>query len=311
MAEADNIGDGSSANLTAEEWERVCKVRTIRELHPVHARGREAAILLEHKGWDVMATTSFIKESDPDKLRAMIDKKGSGNRQKSKKEKQEPESSGTSPKNKTGKEPRQFACPKEKNVWWKSVPVRNPMSTCLKCGQEYEPIPKLEEWGIGEFKCICDHEFRDHAMMDRSLLYDPRYSGKSESLCHACWAHLCYPERIIPSWQRGGFQRVRRSQFQMVNRTEFEGSTTSGFQETTTSECQDSETSGFQWVNTTEGQGSRKSGFQRSRTSGHCTGHNCYKSRSPATFQEPIVSICVHPTSLGTHFHGAGSKPHN
>lgn len=262
MDEDDNIGDGARANLTAEEWDKVCKVRKIHELHPRRFPGREAAILLEHKGWDLTATLAFILEADPSKLRDVIDKKLSASLQKHKLRKKQQGNGGTGPPdmpnmpNESGKETRQFACPKEKNVWWKSVPKQNPFSTCLKCGQDYKPIPKEEEWGIGQFACDnCGHEFKAFAMMERRLLKMDRYFGGSESLCHGCWIHLCLPERILPPLRIEGLQ------------------------------------------------GSRKS-------SHNCTGPNCYHRRSPASLEEPVVSICVHPTSLGTNFHGDGSKPY-
>lgn len=274
MAEFDNIGDGEG--LTAKEWEKVCKVRKIRECYPDDFPGRDAAILLEHKGWNVNATLAFIKETNPGEVRAVIDTKlsseaGSFENILIKKLK---EAGSAEPKPPQGIEKgsaRQFACHKDKLIWWKSF-QQNPVSACIHCGEEYDPIPKNEEWGVGQFRCTCDHTFTAFAMMERSLLKDPRYKGPSESLCHACWSRLCNPIKIIPNCRIEGPNGRIEEEFRQ------------GF--------------GTSWRS-------------RSSKSKHtCTGHNCYRNRPPASPEEPVVSICVHPTSLGTHFHGDGSKPH-
>ncbi|KAF4073703.1 hypothetical protein AMELA_G00246320 [Ameiurus melas] len=113
---------------------------------------------------------------------------------------------------------RQFACGFCDKSWWRRVPVRKPVSRCRGCKRKYDPVPRENNWGIGEFICPhCSRAFKGFGRMDlgspcygclfivkptcilppRKNLLDP---GLRRRHPHSCLAEDCFnrQERRVP-----------------------------------------------------------------------------------------------------------------
>ncbi|XP_076465622.1 shiftless antiviral inhibitor of ribosomal frameshifting protein homolog isoform X1 [Babylonia areolata] len=93
---------------------------------------------------------------------------------------------------------RLFACQPCDRYWWRKVPSRKEVSRCRVCKQKYDPVPKEEEWGLGEFVCVCDNVFLGKAWMSHT-----------KSPCYKCGFHAS-PVQILPPTKRSG-PRPRKS----------------------------------------------------------------------------------------------------
>ncbi|XP_045156455.1 shiftless antiviral inhibitor of ribosomal frameshifting protein homolog [Mercenaria mercenaria] len=193
-AAADNIGDGAGADLSADDWEKIKKVRKLRELWHGRFTNRNLTTLLKHHDWDENATNLFVLDALPGELRDVL---GEDDWQVVENVRRNNVLRDLARLNRIGHEVRQYGCKQDDNMWWRRVPSRKPVSKCKRCKQKYEPIPREQEWGWARFECVCGHKFNAFAMMDRSLL-GPRYTGKSQSLCYRCMSQLCEPIQILP-----------------------------------------------------------------------------------------------------------------
>ncbi|KAL8570804.1 hypothetical protein ACOMHN_006954 [Nucella lapillus] len=81
---------------------------------------------------------------------------------------------------------RLFACGPCDKYWWRKVPARKEVSKCKSCKVKYDPVPQHEEWGLGEFVCVCGHIFYGSAWMNHT-----------ESPCYKCGFHAS-PRQILP-----------------------------------------------------------------------------------------------------------------
>lgn len=204
---AHDIDDGAEANINEDDWERIRKVRNLRELYHGRFTNRQCATLLKHHNWDILATNTFVLDALPGQLREVLSE---DDWQLVENVRRNDVLRNLARLNRIGQEIRLYACIDCDNVWWRRVPTRKPVSRCHGCRTKYDPIPREEEWGLGQFRCVCGHEFKAFAMMDLRLLRNG-YTGKSKSLCHKCYSALCEPMRILPPEKhvRGGKGRRR------------------------------------------------------------------------------------------------------
>lgn len=81
---------------------------------------------------------------------------------------------------------RLFACEPCDRYWWRKVPARKEVSKCRICKVKYDPVPKHEEWGLGEFACVCGNVFWGSGWMNHT-----------KSPCYKCGFHAS-PRQIVP-----------------------------------------------------------------------------------------------------------------
>lgn len=196
-------GGTEGFTLDEETWDRLKKVRRLRELFHGRFPDHQCGTLLRHFDWDLIATVSFALDAEPRSLNEVLGE----DEWKVVTARRDNVIRDLARRNVVGAEIRQYGCKDCDNMWWRKVPTRKPVSRCKKCGRKKDPIPVDEEYGWAKFQCECQNEFHAHGMMDLRIL-NAGLSGKSKSLCWKCRRHLCEPICILKPLKRD--RSVRR-----------------------------------------------------------------------------------------------------
>ncbi|KAH9488591.1 hypothetical protein Btru_061703 [Bulinus truncatus] len=167
------------------ELNKEIECRRLRELFRGRFLQEEAEKLITHfKG--LTDASNFVMQSEPETVGKFLNRSSESYIELSREE-----SESLNEKLTNGlelfSEERLFACQTCERCWWKKVPSRKQVSTCYKCKERYDPIPRDKEWGNGQFRCgHCGHEFNTPATM-----------GMTISLCHRC-NYPVEPYKVLP-----------------------------------------------------------------------------------------------------------------
>ncbi|XP_045156456.2 shiftless antiviral inhibitor of ribosomal frameshifting protein homolog [Mercenaria mercenaria] len=187
-----------------ETWERLKKIRRLRELFHGRFPDRQCGTLLRHFEWDLSVAVSFILDEEPSAIREIIGE----DEWQIVTVRQNNVIRDLARRDVIGAEIRQFGCKYCDNMWWRKVPTRKPVSRCIMCKRKRDAIPSDQEYGWAKFQCPCSNEFHAFGMMDIGIL-DIGLTGKSKCLCWRCMIQLCEPEYILKPLKNERGRRAR------------------------------------------------------------------------------------------------------
>ncbi|KAL4218304.1 hypothetical protein ACF0H5_023040 [Mactra antiquata] len=193
------VGVPPGAGPGTEEWEKVRKIRRVRELFHGRFTDDQSGALLRHHNYNVTETVNFILDASPGQIHEVLGEEQwqvVGVRR-------DEVLRDIARRGEIGAEFRQFACQLCDNMWWRKVPTRKPVARCNgpQCNRRrrYKPIPRDEEYGWAKFYCgRCNKEFHAFAMMELRIL-GLGLIGKSQNYCYSRHCNnICEPEYILP-----------------------------------------------------------------------------------------------------------------